>query len=1045
MDFLTELRKEREHLAITLQKHKGIRRIIEDFYPDNAHFIYELLQNAEDASAPHAWFELHKDHLIFIHDGARHFDERDVSSITDIGESSKQEDTEKIGKFGVGFKSVFSYTETPRIYSKRFCFQITNLVLPEAITPKPEVGEKTQFEFPFNNSKKQVETAFSEIKAGLEALSETTLLFLKNLHEIRWRIDDSDSGSVSRTEHPENHIEVRKDSGTGTVSSVHWLRFTAPVDELPKQNVAVAYELGFLHEGATFDLQKRLSEQVKIIPSQGKVSVFFPAEKESSELRFHLHAPFVPELSRASIKDTSANLPLFEQLATLAARSLHAIRDLGLLTGEFLGVLPNPEDSLPERYECIRNAIIEEMQNEPLTPTHNKGHAPAQQLVQAKAILKELLSEEDLRYLMEWEDEEPKWAIGAQQKNSRQDRFLEGLDIQAWDVAEFIEILKEKTFEGQYSWENEPDEEFLSWLGTKNEGWHQQMYAMLYKELSEDEDFSQLTNLKIVRLSDSFYSVGSECYFPSENLDYDEIMPRVARAVYSSGARKTQQTEAKKLLEAIGIREIGEIEEIERILKERYQSESDVPNDKTHLADIKRFMSFLEKNFSEETTALFQNYYIFKLDDAEWGTPDHVFIDVPYKDTFLSTYYERLPDSHERKFALSSSYKDVRIPPERLAKFAEAVGAQARLTVEKTTTLAHRDADVLRQDHSPGVRYLATDENWTIPGLDSMMAPPSINLSRLLWKTLCEYEKTDISIFTAKCKPKSQHKLREKPSTLTYLLREKPWVPQKNGNFVTPAQAFSSQLPKGFPFDEGWEWLKVVDFGENEKKRSEEFQQREAKRIEFGFESEEELERALQLVKLLSVEEQQRILAEYTQRRDFELPENTPSNPQRRGEKISEQAKAAPERIFEERTRSVAIGLEDVKAEANQYLRQQYTNRDDQMICQVCKDELPFKKNNGDYYFECVEFLIDLPGRHYQNYLALCPNHAAMFQHANGSKELLQKMFKNLEGKEKELEVVLAQRDMTIYLTETHIADLKAVFSVSSNREGISDIKQSYE
>jgi hypothetical protein len=1040
MDFLTELRKEREPLAITLQKHKGIRRIIEDFYPDNAHFIYELLQNAEDASARHAWFELHKDHLVFIHDGARHFDEDDVCSITDIGESSKREDTEKIGKFGVGFKSVFSYTETPHIYSKHFCFQITNLVLPEAISPKPEVGEKTRFEFPFNNPKKQVETAFSEIKAGLEALSETTLLFLKNLHEIRWRIDDSDSGSVSRTEHLENHIEVRKDSEASTVSSVHWLRFTAPVDDLPKQNVAVAYELGFLHEGATFDPQKRLSEQLKIIPSPGKVSVFFPAEKESSELRFHLHAPFIPELSRASIKDTPANLPLFKRLGTLAAQSLHTIRDLGLLTGEFLGVLPNPDNSLSPHYQGIRHAIIEEMKNEPLTPTHNRSHAPARQLVQAKAILKELLSEEDLRYLVEWEDEEPKWAIGAQQKNSRQDRFLEGLDIRTWDVPQFIKILRRKAFEEEYG-QRKADEEFLRWLGTKSDGWHQQMYSMLYKELSENDNFSQLRKVKIVRLSDGSYSIGPQCFFPTEDMDHDILMPRVARTVFSSGTSKTQQTEAKKLLEAIGVREVGEAEEIERILKERYRMESNRPNNKTHKADLKQFMSFVENNPPHKIQEVsFAQYSIFKADGDRWVKPSAIFLDLPYKETFLSVYYERMPEG-KKKHVLSSWYEKIGIPAEKIGRFAEWLGAETKLAAEKVSTDKHRDVKLLRQDYfHPGVRWTSSvvDKDWVIDGLDTMLDAPSIDLSQLLWRTLCDYEKRESSILMAQFRPNSQYETKRRPSTLVYLLREKSWVPQKDGSFVTPAQASRTQLPKGFPFDEGWEWLKAVGFGEDEKERSEEFQQREAKRIDLGFESEEELERALEFVRL-PVKEQQRILSQYMQRQNFELPENTPSNPQRRGEKVSEQAKVAPERISEERTRLVAIGLEDVKAEANQYLRQQYTNRDDQMICQVCEDELPFKKNDGDYYFECVEFLTDLPDRHYQNYLALCPNHAAMFQYANGSKELLWEMFKNLEGKE--LEVILAQRDMTIYFTETHIADLKAVLSVSNNWENISDIK----
>ena len=94
----------------------------------------------------------------------------------------------------------------------------------------------------------------------------------------------------------------------------------------------------------------------------GRVFVLFPAEKESSGLRFHLHAPFDPELSRASIKETPANEPFFKQLAKLAAASLHAIRNMNLLTGEFLGVLPNLGDDITPWYEPIRTSIIEEMQ-----------------------------------------------------------------------------------------------------------------------------------------------------------------------------------------------------------------------------------------------------------------------------------------------------------------------------------------------------------------------------------------------------------------------------------------------------------------------------------------------------------------------------------------------------------------------------------------------------------------------------------------------------------------------------------------------------------
>src|SRR5882672_8779921 len=162
MGFIEELYKDREPLAITLKKHAGIRGLLEDFYPDNAHFIYELLQNAEDAGAQHVTFELLPTMLTMEHDGTKHFDEHDVDSITDIGASSKKGAFDKIGKFGVGFKSVFVYTESPRIYSKRFSFKIRDLVLPEAIGTK-NIGERTRFEFPFDSKKKKPSEAKSEI------------------------------------------------------------------------------------------------------------------------------------------------------------------------------------------------------------------------------------------------------------------------------------------------------------------------------------------------------------------------------------------------------------------------------------------------------------------------------------------------------------------------------------------------------------------------------------------------------------------------------------------------------------------------------------------------------------------------------------------------------------------------------------------------------------------------------------------------------------------------------------------------------------------
>src|ERR1700748_269133 len=62
--------------------------IFEDFYPDRAHFVYELLQNAEDAEATAVSFTLLPDRLLCEHDG-RPFTLEDVTSITGIHDSTK--------------------------------------------------------------------------------------------------------------------------------------------------------------------------------------------------------------------------------------------------------------------------------------------------------------------------------------------------------------------------------------------------------------------------------------------------------------------------------------------------------------------------------------------------------------------------------------------------------------------------------------------------------------------------------------------------------------------------------------------------------------------------------------------------------------------------------------------------------------------------------------------------------------------------------------------------------------------------------------------
>lgn len=1041
MGVIQDVHSDRVDLARVLKKHAGIRRIVEDLYPDSAHFIYELLQNAEDTGAKSVSFVLNETGLVFEHDG-RPFSPRDIEAITDIGEGTKAEDDDKIGRFGVGFKAVFAYSDTPLIWSKTYSFQITDLVLPVEIPPDDLIGNMTRFNFPFNNPKKAQDLAYKEVLAGLEELAETTLLFLSHIESIKWAVDGGRTGEVLRLKHSERHFEVLKRQNDAAVTSLHFLKFDQPLAGIERQRVAVAYALDLLPNIGSFDSRLALAKQMKIVSANpGTVAVFFPAEKEASGLRFHLHGPFVPELSRASIKETPANQPLFEQIAALAAASLDEIRDIGLLTVEFLGVLPNPHDVLPRRYAPIRAAIVDAMKTRPLTPTYAKSHAPGRHLIQGKASLKELLTADDIEFLVDYNEVIPQWAATAPQKNGAPDRFLSAIGITEWDIEQFADALVEKS-SNNFRTTNDggeriygPDPTFMAWLSEKDMQWHQDMYALLSSDYLGNAGWQKasftdaLKSARIVRLRSGAYGYGPTSFFSTDGGEDDDNFPRVEPASYDVGRSNVKRDNATDFLREIGVREIGEVERIEGVLRERYSRKQFRPDVK----DIARFVEAFIGN--PRIARMFADYFIFKVANGKWRKPGGVFIDHPFRDTALKAYYEALGATEGRQ-ALAEDYATCGVETENLIKFAEAAGCQTALSVMRQNTSTHPQSSELRKDWlRPGVRWTSTfiDEDWVIPHLSEIVGQKSERLSLLIWKTMCA---AGDDVLASQFRPNRQYETKIASSSLVLTLEEAEWIPQGEGKFVKPCLASRDFLPEGFTYDVGWKWLKAVKFGvDNVRKLDPEFQRRFDIKYhgeKLGFADPASVERAQRFASL-PVEEQERFLEAFERNVSAELPEHEPSNPARRAERVSAQAVDAPERRTEERTRSVSIARDDVKTLAAPYLRSQYTNSEGAMICQICKKEMPFKLPNGEWYFEKVEFLPGLRKHHHQNYLALCPNHAAMFQHACGSDDIIAEMFEQLDGNK--LEVVLAENDEVIYFTSTHIADLKAVISAESDEK----------
>jgi len=112
-----------------------------DIYSESQRFVFELIQNADDAAKDtnnEVHFEFHNGCLIVSHNG-HPFSQEDIKALTSAGSSTKKADTTKTGYKGIGFKSVFGKSERVTIFSEGFQFRFDkskfNTILPWQIIP----------------------------------------------------------------------------------------------------------------------------------------------------------------------------------------------------------------------------------------------------------------------------------------------------------------------------------------------------------------------------------------------------------------------------------------------------------------------------------------------------------------------------------------------------------------------------------------------------------------------------------------------------------------------------------------------------------------------------------------------------------------------------------------------------------------------------------------------------------------------------------------------------------------------------------------------
>jgi len=324
-------------------------------YSESNHFIYELLQNAEDERASHVVFEYYPDKLVFYHNGDP-FDEEDVRGISSMLMGTKdRNDAQTIGRFGMGFKSVYKYTYQPEIYSDDEAFRIKNYLLPEKLETSWDYQDEKEhlsyyvnggFTYPFAMSEHLTKIVIpfekrdvngeikkisgKEVLQKMEELPSEILLFLTYIKRLYWINKTSGKYSMITfdTDKKDQHLVTCRIEGNSHENKevlTRYLKFVKKFDhpEMTGAEVSVAYRVN--------------PRAYNINEMQGtSVWVYFPT-RDFNRLPFMIHGSFETAVSREKLMTPSEfNSSLFDEMGNLICDSMLELKNRNLITQNFL-------------------------------------------------------------------------------------------------------------------------------------------------------------------------------------------------------------------------------------------------------------------------------------------------------------------------------------------------------------------------------------------------------------------------------------------------------------------------------------------------------------------------------------------------------------------------------------------------------------------------------------------------------------------------------------------------------------------------------------
>ena len=787
-----KIRKENERKYGTEVQHYG--KTLSGLHPGRTHFIYEVLQNTEDALKKRGDeggsraidFSLEAGCLIISHHG-KPFDEDDVRGICSIARSTKEE-LSSIGRFGIGFKSVYTFTHRPEIHSRDERFAIESFVFPHLVNERALNPGETKIIIPFDKELADGGPPMEQVRSGLKKLRPRTLLFLRQITKITWSVNGIRDGSYWRQnleQLTEEACKVRVGDSDGLVED--WIVFAR---EVFNEGESAGYiELAFALESQSGDGHKLMVQRLKENPT---LVVFLPTELKT-DLGFIVQGPYHPTPSRESIQQGDAwNQRLIEATAVLLVDALEGLRDLGLLGVSALESLPLDEGEFAEGslfaplFQAVKDALL----NKPLLPAHNGGHIAGKNAKLGTELLRGLITSEQLAELLQTKSA-PGW-INA--------------DVTLGNAPDLYNYLKNDE-DGLGI-----DELYAHWLigklttefmARQTDDWVEKLYEGLNRSWTRKVP-ENVKKTPLLRLQPD----GSHAAAVDDNGNLQVYLPKTDDTQTSYLTVKSsvcRSDEALAFLKGLGLREPGLVDDVIQNILPKYGDDTISVSPDKYRADLKQaIIAFASKASDQGQKDLLRD----KIRNAKFalavdaGTNTLQFVH-PSEAYWPTPTLKALFDGIEGVLLVDDG-----IIPGEAHNLLAAAGTRDRLArkrVERELTDEQKGAFRLKVSNGDWTRDRAVLD-YTLMGLDallrkmvSMPFKQASKKSKLLWEALCEFSNRGDSAFNGEYRWYYRREKRaEFPACFVERLRNEEWVPDKKREVL--------RVPGAVAFaDTGWE------------------------------------------------------------------------------------------------------------------------------------------------------------------------------------------------------------------------------------------------